>query len=96
VIALDDLFSLATSIAKGNIIQQQFGDKMQPITPKERQMWAQIAAKIGMVMSNLSRGFDKREFNENLQELDRLVTEIEKLNDKDIAKARPAWQTQGP
>ena len=66
---------------------------MQRITPKERQMWAQTAAKIGMVMSNLSRGFDEREFNEDLQELGKLVDELEKLNGQINAKAKRTWQT---
>ena len=56
---LDDLFGVATSIAKGKVTQQQVGDKLQSITVKERQMWAQAAANIGAVMGNLSKGYDE-------------------------------------
>lgn len=48
-------FDYAASIAKGDVTQHQVGDKMQSITLKERQMWAQIAAKIGLIGVNLSR-----------------------------------------
>jgi hypothetical protein len=75
---LDDLFDMATSIAKGKVSQQQVGDKLQSITPKERQMWAQVAANIGMVMGNLSKGYDERQFDEDLDELEKLMNEIKK------------------
>ncbi len=90
---LDDLFSLAASIAKGDVSQEKVGDKLETISPKDRQMWAQIAAKIGGVMANLSRGFDEREFNEDLQELERLVDDIEKLSEQSAAKEMPALYT---
>ncbi len=70
---LDDLFDTATAIAKGKVGQQQVGDKLQYITPKERQMWAQIATNIGMVMSSLAKGYDERQFNEDFARLEKLV-----------------------
>ena len=76
VTELDGLFDIATSTAKGKISQQQVGDKLQMITPKERQMWAQIAANIGMVMGNLTKAYDEREFDEDLAELERQVKEL--------------------
>ena len=48
---------------------------MQYITPKERQMWAQIASNIGMVMSSLSKGYDERQFNEDFANLEKLIDE---------------------
>ena len=77
---LDELFGMATSIAKGNVSQQQVGDKFQPITPKERQMWAQVAANIGMVMGNLSKGYDERQIDKDLDEMERMMGEIKKMN----------------
>ena len=75
---LDDLFDMATSIAKGKVAQQQVGDKLQSITPKERQMWAQVSANIGMVMGNLAKGYDERQIDEDLAELEKLMDEIKK------------------
>jgi hypothetical protein len=89
---LDDLFGMATSIAKGNVSQQQVGDKLQFITPKERQMWAQVAANIGMVMGNLSKGYDERQFDEDLDEMERLMGEIKKLHAEAAGQAGPASQ----
>ena len=81
---LDNLFDIATSIAKGKEDQQQVGGKLQSITPKERQMWAQVSANIGMVMGNLAKGFDDTKFNEDLAEVERLLDEI-KIFQKDKA-----------
>jgi hypothetical protein len=67
---------MATSIAKGKVSQQQVGDKLQSITPKERQMWAQVSANIGLVMGNLAKGYDETKFNEDLAKLERLLDEI--------------------
>ncbi|MGA3110772.1 MAG: hypothetical protein ABSE15_01905 [Candidatus Bathyarchaeia archaeon] len=76
---LDDLFDMATSIAKGKVSQQQVGDRLQSITPKERQMWAQVSANIGLVMGNLAKGYDETQVDEDLAELERLMDEIKKV-----------------
>ena len=78
---LDSLFETANAIAKGKVSQQQVGDKLQQITPKERQMWAQITTSVGMVMSNLSRGYDERQWNEDFAEVERLLNEVKKLRE---------------
>lgn len=93
---LDELFEMATSIAKGNVSQQQVGDKLQSITPKERQMWAQVAANIGMVMGNLSKGFDERQVDKDLDELERLLEETKKLNAEAAAAGQASMASQAP
>jgi hypothetical protein len=77
---LDDLFSLATSIAKGEVSQQKVGDEMKPITLKERQMWAHIAANIGAVMSNMSNGYDERQIDKDLDKLEEMLKKNEELH----------------
>ena len=79
---LGSMFDMATSIAKGEISQQTVGDKSQTITPKERQMWAQVAANIASVMGNLAKAYDERQFNEDLAELERQLEEWKELRDK--------------
>jgi hypothetical protein len=91
---LDDLFSLATSIAKGEVSQQKVGDKMQYISPKERQMWAHLAANIGMVMSNMSKGYDERQIDKDLDKLEEMLQETEKLHPEVAAKTSPQLQTE--
>jgi len=79
---LDNLFDIAVQIAKGNVDQQQVNGKLQPITPKERQMWAQITANIGQVMGNLAKGYDETKFNEDIDELERLFDEVKTMHNK--------------
>lgn len=97
---LDELFDLATSIADPANGDEKAAGSM---TRKERQMWAQIAMRLGEVMANLARGFDERQFNEDLAELERQVDEIKKLqtqNDKTSnptgAEPERANQTSNP
>ena len=77
---LDELFGMATSIARGKISQQQVGDMLESVTPKERQVWAQVAANIGMVMGHLSKGYDERQVDEDLDELEKMMEEVKKLH----------------
>ena len=76
IIELDDLFDIANLIAKGKVDLQQVGDKLQSITPKERQMWAQVTANIGQVMGNLAKAHDDTQFNDDVVELERLLDEV--------------------
>lgn len=39
-------------------------------------MWAQIAATIGAVMGNLTKAYDERQIDEDLEELERLLAEV--------------------
>jgi hypothetical protein len=79
---LDGLFEIANLIAKGKVGQQEVGGKLQSITPKERQMWAQVAANVGQVMGNLSKAHDDTQFNDDLARLERLTNEIHVLHDE--------------
>jgi len=85
---LDQVFDMATAIAKGKVSQQQVGDKMQIISPKERQMWAQVAANIGMVMGNLSKACDERQIDKDLDTLERLLSEITAQHEKEVTTSQ--------
>ena len=76
---LNVLFRLAISIVKQKNDVNQIGDNPEKATPKERQMWAHMAAHTALVMGNLAKGYDETKFNEDLAELERLVDEIKKL-----------------
>ena len=75
---LDQLFAFATQIASGQMKWQRVDGKKQPITLKQRQMWAHVAAYIAQIMGNLANGYDERQMDEDLAELERLVDEIKK------------------
>ena len=94
IVRLDSLFSIATSIARGEVRRQQVADRLQYITPKERQMWANVAAHIAEVMGNLSKGYDERRFNEDLAELERQVDEIKKLQAQSDRAENRAMETE--
>lgn len=83
---LDDLFSMATLMAQGGGKSQQVGDKPKIIAPKERQLWGHVAAHTAEVMGNLAKGFDERQFNEDLAELEELVDEIKSFKLKELRK----------
>ena len=57
---------------------QRVEGEERPITLKQRQMWAHVAAYIGQIMGNLANGYDERQVDEDLAELERLVDEIKK------------------
>jgi len=87
---LDQLFGMATSIAKGKVGQLQVGDHLQFITPKERQMWTQVSANIGVAMGNLAKGYDETQFNEDIARLERLIDEIKKIQEEYAEKSDSA------
>jgi len=46
-----------------------------PITLKQRQMWARIAAYTAQIINSVASGFDERQIDVQLDELERLVNE---------------------
>ncbi len=51
---------------------------MHPITLKERQGWTKVAAYIAQILQNITNGFDEKQVDEDLAELERLVNEANK------------------
>jgi hypothetical protein len=80
---LDNLFDMATSIAKGEITQQEVDGKMQTITPKERQMWAQLAANIANAMGNLTKAYHEEQIDKDLDKLESYMEEIRAKREKE-------------
>ena len=72
---LEDLFDMAASIARGEIKTQIVKDRQVPISLKQRQMWARVAAYIAQIMSSIADGFDERSIDAQLDELERMVSE---------------------
>lgn len=74
---LEALFTMASSIAKGCIEAQRIDKKEEPIPVQQRQMWAHVAAHVALAMGHIAKGFDERQFNQDLAELEKLVDEID-------------------
>ena len=73
--SLELLFDLAVAFAKGEIKTQKEEGKRVKVTLKQRQMWARIAAYIAQIMNSIASGFDEKEIDVQLDELERLVNE---------------------
>ena len=72
---LEELFGLAVSLARGEVKTQTENGEKLTVTIKQRQMWARVAAYIAQIMNSLAKGFDEREIDVQMDELERLVNE---------------------
>jgi hypothetical protein len=81
--SLEGLFDLACSLAKGEIKTQVVAGKQLKVTVKQRQMWARIAAYTAQIMNSVMTGFDEKQIDTQLDELEKLVNEAKaKREDK--------------
>lgn len=62
--SLEELFEMATELAKN-----------KELDLKDRQFWTRIAAYICQVINSVATGFDERQIDVQLDELERLVIE---------------------
>lgn len=73
--SLQDVFDLAVSLARGEVKTQTANGEKVVVTIKQRQLWARVAAYTAQVMNSIAEGFDERELDVYLNELERLVDE---------------------
>ena len=69
--SLIQLFEIATKIARGEV-KYESG---RLVSLKQRQLWARIAAYIAQIINGICKGFDERQIDVQLDELERLVNE---------------------
>jgi hypothetical protein len=62
--SLEELFDMAKDFAQNKNLKL-----------KQRQMWVRVAAYISQVMSSIADGFDERQIDIQLDELERLIHE---------------------
>ena len=72
---LEELFILAVALAKGEVKTQTEDGEVQKVTLRQRQKWARVAAYIAQIMNSLAEGFDEREIDVQMDDLERLVNE---------------------
>ena len=77
---LQELFDLATELAKGNLKTQTQGGEQQRITLKQRQMWTRVAAYIAQIINSVASGFDERQIDHDLEKLEKLIDEATAKN----------------
>ena len=73
--SLEEIFGLAISLAKGDVKTQTTESGKVKVTLKQRQIWARIAAYVAQVMNSIAHGFDEKDVDVKLEELERLVDE---------------------
>jgi hypothetical protein len=72
---LEEIFKLATEIARGEVKTQMIDGKQVRVTLMQRQKWARAAAYIAQIIHSIAKGFDEREIDDMLEEARRLIEE---------------------
>jgi hypothetical protein len=72
---LEEIFNVATRYARGEIEWEIVGGRKYPVTLKQKQLWARIAAYVAQIMSNVADSFDERQIDRDLDRLEKLVDE---------------------
>jgi hypothetical protein len=93
--SLQELFDLAVALAKGKVKTQNEEGVAVKVTLKQRQMWARVAAYIAQIMNSVASGFDERQIDVQLDELERLVNEAKAKGKAGETERRYASATGG-
>jgi hypothetical protein len=73
---LEEIFKIAAEYATGKIKNVTDEDgKPRLLTVPEKQFWARIAAYSAQIINNISKGFDERQIDEDLDNLARMLNE---------------------
>ncbi|MEM2394469.1 MAG: hypothetical protein QXQ47_07190 [Candidatus Bathyarchaeia archaeon] len=72
---LEELFNLASALAKGEFQTQVEDGKQRKFTLSQRQKWMRIAAYIAQTINSISNTFDERQIDEDLAKLEELINE---------------------
>lgn len=73
--SLQELFHIATSLARGETKTQTEEGVTEKVTLKQRQMWARVAAYIAQTINSISNALDERQIDEDLAKLEALINE---------------------
>jgi len=72
---LEDIFTMAARVARGEIKHQRIDGKMVQITLNQRRRWLRIAEQAAKTIENISTNIDEQEIKTQLNELERLLNE---------------------
>jgi len=67
---LQIIFQNAVTMAKGETTVNK-----EPLTIKQRQAWTRVAAYTAQVIQGITKGFDERQIDQDLQKLEELINE---------------------
>ena len=91
---LEDIFNLASAFALGTYKFQYAEGKREPITMKQRQMWARIAAYSASIIHTIANGIDERQIDKDLALLEKLVNEATAKNNSSQRKPGDVQETK--
>ncbi len=94
--SLEQLFDVATDFAKGRIKWQTQDGKASPVTIKQRQMWARIAAYVAQIMNTIANGIDERQIDKDLALLEKLVNEATAKNNGSHSRPEHGQEANAP
>jgi hypothetical protein len=80
---LEEIFNLASDIARGEIKYQMVDGQPVKITLKQREKWARVAAYVAQIINSLAKGFDERKIDIMLEEAERLIREAGSLAEEE-------------
>jgi len=72
---LQEIFNMASALAKGEVKHQTEDGKPRKLTLSQRQKWARVAAYIAQIINSVSNTFDERQIDEDLAKLEELINE---------------------
>jgi predicted transcriptional regulator len=93
---LKELFELSSDFAKGTYKFQYQNRQREPLTIKQRQMWARIAAYIAQIMNTIANGIDERQIDKDLALLEKLVDEATAKNNSSQRKPEDGQAAKTP
>lgn len=73
--SLEEIFRMASSLARGEFGTQTEEGETVKVTLKQRQVWARVAAFVAQTMNSIAEGFDERQIDTQMDELERLIDE---------------------
>jgi len=94
IASLEQLFDVASDFARGRIKWQTQDGKASPVTIKQRQMWARIAAYVAQIMNTIANGIDERQIDKDLAQLEKIVNEATTKNIASQSRKADGQETQ--
>jgi hypothetical protein len=77
---LEEIFKVATKVARGEIRHQRINGKMVPISLKQWRRWVSVAKHIVLTMNGTVSNFDEQQIFDQLNELERLINETKTID----------------
>jgi len=85
---LENIFNMSVKFALGEVTLE--GKKL---TMKQREAWTRVCSYTAQVMNTVAEGFDEKQIDEDLKELEKLVDEA-KTKTKDVGAGKGSKKTE--